>query len=381
MSSWTNSKTGEVNPFWKLHIKLGVQAGTPFNAVRSYASPSFIFYSRDYTSLGQAQTGYRHRQWEGTLIIPPPTSGAGFPSSPEADANSEALRRFVQKVRKQQTTFQGGVFLGELGEAIHMLRHPGQALFEGIGGYLSTLKKAKKRTPPKHRRRVLAETYLEYSFGWAPFISDIESAKEAIAKLPEKPERKRIHAQESRTVNSSYTGIFSIPSSTDVPFLGSLSGYLQTNTDVIYLGSVAAEAFASSYALKQVGLDLSNFVPTAWELIPWSFLVDYFTNIGNIISAASLSSASLNWILKTVRTSRHYIPTAFNPTFGVQSDSQSFESGRHFTPGSSSLVNVVRDPYLGSLVPSLEFHLPFSGLQWLNIAALGRAHRGLMPFY
>lgn len=47
----------------------------------------------------------------------------------------------------------------------------------------------------------------------------------------------------------------------------------------------------------RMGLTIQEFVPTVWELIPYSFVVDYFTNIGDVVNYAY--SANLNWVYKS----------------------------------------------------------------------------------
>lgn len=54
---------------------------------------------------------------------------------------------------------------------------------------------------------------------------------------------------------------------------------------------------------KLFGLDLSDLAPTTWELIPWSFFVDYFTDVGNAIEAASVRLVEMAYVTTTTRSS------------------------------------------------------------------------------
>jgi hypothetical protein len=44
-----------------------------------------------------------------------------------------------------------------------------------------------------------------------------------------------------------------------------------------------------------LGFSWESFVPTVWELVPYSFILDYFTNIGDVLSAGLLVQSHLAW--------------------------------------------------------------------------------------
>jgi hypothetical protein len=127
---------------------------------------------------------------------------------------------------------------------------------------------------------------------------------------------------------------------------------------------------AGSYSLqnsRRVGFDVSNWLPTVWELIPYSFLVDYFVNIGEIVSAATLNSSSVLWTNKTVTHRVSYRALRW------EANSKPYSNNVATVPGKakSHLKTVTRYPnYAGAMVPTLTFSLPGLG-QALNIAALG----------
>jgi hypothetical protein len=56
--------------------------------------------------------------------------------------------------------------------------------------------------------------------------------------------------------------------------------------------------------LRVFGLSPEEFVPTVWELLPWSFLVDYFTNIGDILEAGATDTSTVAWIEQATIRSR-----------------------------------------------------------------------------
>jgi hypothetical protein len=137
-------------------------------------------------------------------------------------------------------------------------------------------------------------------------------------------------------------------------------------------------------ALALSGFNLKEFVPTAWELIPYSFLVDYFSNIGEILEASVVNLSNLAYYGRTIRSRRKQ---AFYgvPDFDKNNTYWEFEQDLVTVTGSvgkliATYSKVSRDiPILG--IPSLQIELPKFGTKWLNLAALAASHNRSVPYY
>jgi hypothetical protein len=150
--------------------------------------------------------------------------------------------------------------------------------------------------------------------------------------------------------------------------------------EVIYRGQVdLVQPVKATW--RYFGLDLSSFVPTVWELIPYSFLVDYFANIDDIISAATLNRSTIRWLAKTEVQILQAEFSSFN--LAAFPSNLGSSSGYVIMPGHaiSKRVIVNRAAYTGSLVPTLEFTIPGFGTKWINMAALRLSHLKMVPFY
>jgi hypothetical protein len=307
---------------------------------------------------------------------------AGLPASPSSTdvslTDDQAKVGFAKRAREAQNSFQGGTFLGELREALHMIKHPAQAFRKGFSDYFRTLKK-RRRGSPSHRSKVLSDTWLEYVFGWKPLLSDIDSAAKALGNLAFREPFKMV----------SFYAKNQVPTQNKARFSGNVGPLVwhewrqeYRETVVIYRGVVDCKIDGGAGDIRRdFGLTLEDFVPTLWELIPYSFVADYFTNIGDIISAFSYGGMNLRW------TSRTQVIKAIadNITADAKLNSTDpiniIEFGND--PGRSVITRriVERKNYTAGFVPSLRFEIPgANSTKWVNLLALKNGQRRLTPF-
>lgn len=304
----------------------------------------------------------------------------------ETAALNLAKIRFSQKVTEVNTRFQGGVFLGELAETLHMIRKPAHALRKSVNTYFATLKKRERglrrvlgRRPLKaSKRKLLAETWLEWAYGWRPLLSDARQAAEALASLNDsRAPHKRVTARyEQLSAPEVGTLLESIGSA-----IWKQSYHREERVLVIIRGSVRVEPSSRQlFSSTLWGFDPVQWVPTAWELIPYSFLVDYFTNVGDVLACWAASRSAIEWTNYTTVKENKYVLDGgqfVQPT--PNAGTNQFVQGR--VPGGFYLRRKVdRYTTLGSLIPSFSFEIPGLGTKWINLAALLGTRRKT-PFY
>ena len=162
------------------------------------------------------------------------------------------------------------VLVPELGKTTDMFMDLTRSVYEGyrrlrrgqwIQGAIFDSRRMKKRD------REIAKKWLEYSYGWKPLMSDIYGLYQ---------ELQRDHASDFQYIKAS--GTFSRKQNTK-------SGRW-TQVTVDYEHSVRLNArfryMAQLHSRASVGL--TNPLATAWELIPYSFVLDWAINIGEYLN-------------------------------------------------------------------------------------------------
>lgn len=138
----------------------------------------------------------------------------------------------------------------------------------------STAVKRRAKEAIQHWRqgsKSMANLWLEFHFGWEPLVSDVYAAFE----LFDKPVPTVSTRANSRRVDGSYV----------VGYHWSDDEYFKAN----YIGSARATVFGSFevsnldlYRAQRLGL--TNPLTIGWELVPFSFVLDWFTTVGEYLA-------------------------------------------------------------------------------------------------
>jgi hypothetical protein len=230
----------------------------------------------------------------------------------------------------------------------------------------------KSRKSTSKINKALAASWLEAQFHWRPLVSDLESAAETFAKLGAGVESERISAI---GVSDAVTDI---PIATYYvgPVLYNRGRRIRETAKVKFYGSVrtanpANSGSFSSQALQSLGFNFGNFLPTVWELVPFSFVADYFSNLGDMISAYSFPVSAITWMARTTRIDSEVSLT--NQSWTLQPDAKTeygFTDPGHYFARLRFMTRLPFNP--NNLLPSLRWEVP--GAQnlkkYLNLTAL-----------
>lgn len=368
------SKTGVKVPRWKYRIQHLQSATSAYSRVGDLK-----IEGDDYScgvSFNTGQMSYSDEYKGNTPLWSVPPVAEHDPLAYE-----EALGNFLSSASDAIAPFKGGVFLGELKETLQMLRRPASALRDGMSSYLQRARRltGRGRRPLSARRRiseinkVLSGTWLEYVYGWRPLLQDIEAATDAYAKLNARIETVRAYGKAKRS-----SIVYEYSSTDNHPnYLHWLTEEINKVTTTSRLKGVC-KAYATGVdqdsaqgILDTLGFNLAEFVPTVWELIPYSFVVDMFTNVGDILNSGLGLTADWVWLSASNTTdneiaySRKLNHSMISYVLGIPYNS--YENG-------SSTLKVSRtfydrwDPVLR--LPNLVLGVPNTPWSWANLSAL-----------
>jgi len=125
-----------------------------------------------------------------------------------------------------------------------------------------------------------ADTWLEVKYGWKPLLYDIEGAAEATSKgWQEEPSDIIIQVSKRRSTDASSKGNY-------VDKSGS-SGKVTVSHGYTVKVSIIQQDMRNAASLGLLNLGL-----VAWELVPYSFVVDWLLPVGNFIQAQTAFSGT-----------------------------------------------------------------------------------------
>lgn len=307
------TKTGQSVPNWRQLIAEGKLAASPY---------SCSFSRVEKLEPGSAAIEYRNpgvsrtkEEFSGFFRQPALPS---IPNIPDAVGN-KALERILGKIRWQVQHANVGPALGELRSTVRSFGTPASAILSLTNRHINRLELAARHLggAVNFRRiqwhRIVASSYLEYAFFLRPLLKDTEDIAESLARwkaekegdLP-RPTSDFLQASYSTSSATQYVGPVSYMSP-----CANLS-YKEMYTNNVDYGvryqvklkhSLQAEFGSNDRLLQLVGLkNPLNFIPTIWEVLPWSWLVDYFLNVQKIIEAGVTDTSNVEWIVKSQRT-------------------------------------------------------------------------------
>ncbi len=285
----------------------------------------------------------------------------GIFSSVIDKARAQALGRYYSKIQSIQKSVEGQVMAGEIRETIKLLKHP----FEQGVKLLTTIMSNKSTFRSMSRRS--GDLWLQYRFGILPLISDIEGIKKIINSQAQKEfvGSERVYGQAESSGAAPWSGTV-VGSGLDLNGTRTWTEKAELIIRFGYLHQAKSGAQARTDDLVASFLNVRDLPSTAWELIPWSFLIDYFVDVGSIIQAATTYTGAVVWTSQSLVTTRSCtLNIAYAKPRGTTYKLDSF------TP--TSVKRTIREVTRSTAppgIPPLTFELPGSNIRLANIAAL-----------
>lgn len=202
-----------------------------------------------------------------------------------AETQNRAFERFWKKASAYSMDLP--TFIGEGRESAMMLEHRGRQLAGSLDDFVKGADRIWKRAIFNQGGTIkdIVDLYLEYVFGWKPLFSDINAAVEALMSRKKFDsigafDRETVADVRSKSLLVSGMGVN----------YGCLPHLISTvyTTQVSCFASLIDDFLANNS--ENWNLQYGAMLTTGWELIPYSFLADYVTNVGSVIEACATPS-------------------------------------------------------------------------------------------
>jgi hypothetical protein len=373
----SRSRTGDRNPKWRDQVRAGANATTPMTGfVNDLVSTQG--YAQYKTALSPGGNKFTLRLTGELAAIQASFYPIDWSPMSASVAYNRGLTSYLKAVHAVNQSFSGLIFLGEMRETLRMIRNPAQGLRNILDAYVSNAKRMKRQRPhqtPKEWKKNLGSAWLEYAFGIVPLVSDIKSIAATYNRMFELPRFVAVegYGREDQSIPSrSFNNQLTTAVPADPNYFPKLL-LSRKSTDVAkakFRGFVRQDCHATpAGAAVLAGFDPYQFIPAAWELLPWSFLIDYFSNIGDVLETSVVDQSKIAWTNVSVivkQTSTFYCTVAPK---GFQQGSDVEVDGKAST-ATATRHNVARSTPASLGVPTIQLELPGLPAQWANMTAL-----------
>lgn len=185
-----------------------------------------------------------------------------------------------------------GETLRDLDSTIQMLRSPFKGVTNLVRKILTTRGRMLKRTrrsgakAARTTRDLLkanSDAWLEHRYGWKPLLLDIDAIAEEMHRKIDAVVTRRVARSEER-VSRSASMVFDASAVAQRTGVNYLTEEVRVCVGVIYL---VENRQASDIVGKFLGTRPRDLPATVWEMIPYSFVADWFVNVGSWLQAVT----------------------------------------------------------------------------------------------
>ena len=230
-----------------------------------------------------------------------------------ATAKDLVVTKVYSKVNK--ASWQSAVSIAEFGKTVNLIAGP-FFRFHGlcvnynrrltaIKGY----KKGKNESSKAYRNRIrnqFSSAWLEFRYGWTPLVMDIVAAQKAYKLFKTTRDKNpRLVARATEEIRYKYSGTSAVVP--DPGITTCIREYTHEFVTKVTAGVIytITDSSRAAEAQRLTGLQFRDIPSIAWELVPYSFVVDWFLNVGNWLEA-SFPRPGLS-VLGSWRTTKEHV--------------------------------------------------------------------------
>jgi hypothetical protein len=269
---------------------------------------------------------------------------------PRSDYHQSLLQRASAKIYHQgwdaltsgaEAHKLGGLFRQVAQHVVNFRHHGVRYLYKNIRS---------GRNFNKFDPSALADAWLTYRYGVRPILYDLQDLEYALTEFDEK-----------RTMFSERSGLTLTDNDSETLLSGHRQGHL--TYDLTKITTATHSLRGSVTGRFKPARIVTNPVKTAWELVPFSFVVDWVVDIGSYLDSLSFRSLSSEWAASTG------VQTDWNVSFVLSGYGNSRYSGSANAEWVYEGTYQGRSPASISNLPQVRYN-PFNAFQLADIVAL-----------
>lgn len=309
--NWTNELHGYTNDQWKARIRLHDDVTSSFWA-RSIAVDRVDGYihSKGWVNNSQTPANAREDGKAGSI------SHSSFATFPEGDSGLNRARlmasaNFWDKVSDVRHSIEGGELAGELRKTAKAIKSNAASVLMLLTDWRASWRKIRKHNRRLSKRQLLGhagDTYLAWKFGYDPLLRDMRDLATELEKdyVEVVPITAKGFGSGTPTVTTSQSGLTGC--NYDVTTV------TKSSTKFRYDAGVLVQRYGLHGFAERLGFHSGNFLPTLYNLLPWTWMFDYFTNLGSLVNALGNIGVRYSYKSQTYVTTKEVIHMAgLNP--------------------------------------------------------------------
>ena len=301
-----------VTPGYFSILKSG--SALPVNEMRLVKKDFFLLQSRPFTWLIEPMSGSPSDPWTNHsstagLVYPHVFDGYGHLST---GASSEALPTKVH-AKLNASAMDVGTFAAEFGKTVRLITGFRKRVIKLLESMVKQINLRSLGGTFRTFIDALATLWLEFRYGWRILAYDMQAIEESAAKLG------NLTSDLVRTSESSIEQATTRYDRTAISGAVTCSGYedlgITLYADGFRTTKEKYKVSAGSFATFTSQIGYIDPLSTAWELIPFSFIIDWFVNVGDVLKSASPFITQDVVYASVSRHRRTDIVVSFTPKF------------------------------------------------------------------
>lgn len=306
-----------------------------------------------------------------------------YDTSVDVALDNKAIAKLYKKIDDH---VGGAAFLGELRETVALFKSPLKSLNKAIDVQIKHSKRLREKVVRRAKRdfelrekyksqvrikpelkikrskyvlrewrEAAASSFLEWQWGVRPLMNDIDELFSSLTQALQQREVINCGASASQYYNAQ-------PISTSVTaysVTANVSVQSTCHTSVSYKGAFMSRIDSSADLSETLGVAPMDWVPAAYEVMPLSWLLDYFGNLGQLINCyVSAQRAEKIFLSKTVRHSLVGRVTITPLKPGLPGFNPAYIKSWNSNPGTMVVKkkHVSRNPQTSMPLPQLRLH-------------------------